>query len=659
MLGLWLGVALVVACDQPAANNHAPAAQAAHQGQKRAAKAARDDGSPQRSNKATPPAQPGAPPIAQAPPKGPELKPGDKLIPAAEPVEIPETDTRPTAEDYATKDHSYEVLLHWRNRKKWGTSPSMGDPIYGRLPGGVKLEDSGPHHNILTMCKERKTNFAEPRLIELVKYAAKAVHTAMPGPKLQVCNMSVEGGGPMPWSKSHAAGRDVDFAFFVHKDGQPYELNTMLTFERGTKRVLDESVFTFDVERNWLLVKALLTHPTIKVQWIFAAHALRRAMLDHAVAIGEPLEVLIKARQLVKQPGDSAPHDDHFHVRIYCDPGERIHGCRDAEPYWPWIEMRDPRLELRAASLAQGLRVRKKEMRLLAYERIEARRLYDAAPAIAEVALMDPNGEVQAKAIEMVVDWGQRAGLLAYTLEKFLRRADGGIKVDDPDFTGKPVALTAEAMRGAHQPWEIGTHKKRRAAHIRRAYVIIGRMGSVEFAPLLADALRSKRIIEGGKGTPEALLAAIAARHVMSPVLIPSLIDALGHDNSDVREAAQTALRRITNHTMNLRVGRSVPRKSIDQGVESWRTWWNARKDTHDRDVLLKEGFAKHGLQIDSWRPEARIVELVSVMKHPDPVAYNADRVLSWLTARRSILDATSSAKRQRWRDWIGVKDDD
>ena len=41
---------------------------------------------------------------------------------------------------------------------------------------------------------------------------------------------------------------------------------------------------------------------------------------------------------MLAQPGDSAPHDDHFHVRVACTPAERVLGCQDGGPLWPWLD---------------------------------------------------------------------------------------------------------------------------------------------------------------------------------------------------------------------------------------------------------------------------------------------------------------------------------
>ncbi|HET6284733.1 MAG TPA: hypothetical protein VFH73_27500, partial [Polyangia bacterium] len=35
----------------------------------------------------------------------------------------------------------------------------------------------------------------------------------------------------------------------------------------------------------------------------------------------------------------SEPHDDHMHVRFYCDPGDRRLGCADRGPVRWWKKM--------------------------------------------------------------------------------------------------------------------------------------------------------------------------------------------------------------------------------------------------------------------------------------------------------------------------------
>src|SRR5262249_55541432 len=78
-----------------------------------------------------------------------------------------------------------------------------------------------------------------------------------------------------------------------------------------------------------------LDDPEVDVQWIFIAEFLRDRLLDHAMQIGEPPELVERAALLLHRPTDSQPHDDHMHLRILCDPGDRDFGCADPGPL-PW-----------------------------------------------------------------------------------------------------------------------------------------------------------------------------------------------------------------------------------------------------------------------------------------------------------------------------------
>ena len=45
---------------------------------------------------------------------------------------------------------------------------------------------------------------------------------------------------------------------------------------------------------------------------------------------------MARAAFILHEPTDSEPHDDHMHVRLYCDPGDRALGCSDRGPVRWW-----------------------------------------------------------------------------------------------------------------------------------------------------------------------------------------------------------------------------------------------------------------------------------------------------------------------------------
>jgi hypothetical protein len=85
-------------------------------------------------------------------------------------------------------------------------------------------------------------------------------------------------------------------------------------------------------------VEALAADEDAGVVRIFCANWLRTLLLEYARTHGRPEALVARAEELLLQPGDSAAHDDHFHVRVACTPEERIGGCRDGSPLPWWLE---------------------------------------------------------------------------------------------------------------------------------------------------------------------------------------------------------------------------------------------------------------------------------------------------------------------------------
>lgn len=129
----------------------------------------------------------------------------------------------------------------------------------------------------------------------------------------------------------------------------------------------------FDLQRNWFFVRALLTDPEIEVQWIFIQRDLAARMLEHAGLMGEDPALLARAAFVMHQPSHSDPHDDHMHVRVFCDPHDRAYGCADRGPvrWWKkrWKYMGTPTVrsveERNADSVVDLLRSRRAPVELL------------------------------------------------------------------------------------------------------------------------------------------------------------------------------------------------------------------------------------------------------------------------------------------------------
>lgn len=217
-----------------------------------------------------------------------------------------------------------------------GTSISVGKASNGYLVDAARLPDKGEGFMTREIWRARANRYGTDELVELITGVARRLAPHMKGTKLVIADMSSKRGGNRrenaAFHRSHQSGRDADLLYFMRDArGQPFEADTMHVFD-GHGRARDKSGLTIDVPRTWLLVKELVAAPEAPVQFIFMYEPIAQLLLAHAAEIGEPAAVIAKARLALKQPGDSARHDDHLHVRVYCSKGDREYGCTDMGP---------------------------------------------------------------------------------------------------------------------------------------------------------------------------------------------------------------------------------------------------------------------------------------------------------------------------------------
>jgi len=227
-----------------------------------------------------------------------------------------------------------------------GTSISTGHSNRGRLRKPAKMPESGPGFEVPKNWWSRGNVYGVEELIVAVSRAAGSVFGASDKVRLGVADLSPLRGGRSRWHRSHQSGRDIDLIFYAtDKDGEPLDPPTleMIHYDGEGKAyaprrtVYEEKKWEarrFDVERNWLLLEELLGDPTIRIQWIFVSAELRQRLLDYAIDTERPRWAVEYAEVILRQPADAPPHDDHFHLRIYCSRSDRFHGCIDRGPVW-------------------------------------------------------------------------------------------------------------------------------------------------------------------------------------------------------------------------------------------------------------------------------------------------------------------------------------
>ncbi|HLL24531.1 MAG TPA: penicillin-insensitive murein endopeptidase [Kofleriaceae bacterium] len=214
-----------------------------------------------------------------------------------------------------------------------GTSISVGRPSRGRVLDGARMPDTGEGFVTRETWRTRGNRFGTDELVDLLTGVARRSLPKNDGIRLVVADLSSSGGGAaLKWHRSHQNGRDVDLLYYVKdKDGKAVENDAMHVF-RADLTAADGSGMTVDIPRLWNLVRELLTAPEAPVQWVFMYQPIANALVEHAIQLGEPEVLIERARKACKQPGDSAPHHDHIHVRVYCAPSDRAFGCVDIGP---------------------------------------------------------------------------------------------------------------------------------------------------------------------------------------------------------------------------------------------------------------------------------------------------------------------------------------
>lgn len=215
---------------------------------------------------------------------------------------------------------------------------SIGLPHHGVLTDAAELPKKGEGYALL---RDNGRNWGNPRLVAAIESAAREVEAERPGgAPLVLGDMSARLGGQASGHHSHRTGRDADLLIFaLTPDGRSVRSPGFVRFGRdGLGDVGDGKHFVrIDLEREWLLIKALVTSKEANVQWLFFARWLEALVIEYARSRGEDPELVWRAETVLLQPGDSEAHDDHLHLRVACTPDEAVAGCEGGGPYWPWL----------------------------------------------------------------------------------------------------------------------------------------------------------------------------------------------------------------------------------------------------------------------------------------------------------------------------------
>jgi penicillin-insensitive murein endopeptidase len=206
---------------------------------------------------------------------------------------------------------------------------SLGTTSRGMLTNGAEIQKSAS----LKWLRGNDRHWGLPRFTQAIERAAARVAEARPQSVLLVGDLSVRTGGPLSPHFSHRNGRDADLLLYLTTlDGAPVESPGFIHFDTDGLAWDGKRYLRFDVEREWLLVKALLEDPEARIQWIFVSEVIQAILVEHARARGDDPDTIARALEVMLQPNPGGIHDDHLHVRTACTPLEVSLGCENMGP---------------------------------------------------------------------------------------------------------------------------------------------------------------------------------------------------------------------------------------------------------------------------------------------------------------------------------------
>lgn len=506
-------------------------------------------------------------------------------------------------------DLAYRDIIH--PERRLAGSLSTGNASSGHLSGAVSLPLDGDHIFVLPSNIPREAYYATEELRSLMIAVADDLAQAYPGSRLPLGDGSARHGGDIPHHGSHNSGRDIDIPFLEQRlDGSRTETDDFRIFDeqgRAGRRL-------FDVERNWLVVRSVIERSQGRVQWIFVARTLRRLLLEHARAIGEDPEIIARASDLLWQPSQAGAHDDHFHVRIFCSPRDRIEGCIDTPPYWSWIAIHPEVLAARVDELLRGLGDEDVAVRRQAIDFLVDIDARQAAERLAG-ALPDQPADVQIAILDALAAFRQ------------------------PGLGRQVVALVRSSDQGA---------VRRAALRTAAAYPM------PEAADLLVQLILDEELPSLPGGVPVSREAARALLDVQDSAIVGHLIDGLAAEDGPTRALVARVLSRTTGFSVGVDWERASQERR-ERAIGEWIAWY-AEHRTLPRDRWVAAAFARQGIELPEGAEWGRrsLSQLIDEVDSPEPIGYLAQQQLVRVTGRRPP-PARYSSRRQKgyWRNIV------
>lgn len=495
-----------------------------------------------------------------------------------------------------------------------GVSRSVGSVAHGYLVDGVEVPLPHPRVQVLDVQVQRGLMTTSGPMWRLIEGAAQEVQREHPDAIVYLGNLSAPGGGDIIYSVSHNSGRDADVAFFVtDEQGRPAVMPDLLELDQYGRYEGEHGVYLFDIERNWSLVRAMLKAPGgDTIQFIFVADWLKDMLIDWAKERGEDEAIVSRARQVLRQPGASLPHNDHFHVRILCSARDVASGCVNS-------------------------RMRRGET--------THREALSAATAKARAALKSKDPEVRRAGVERLVVLEDRRAV--YGMGDLLKDEDEGVRVAAARAMGElGVGDRALAWRARFE----------RSPRVMVELIdALGRVGGERAAKGLARFLRKDHPLElDDEVRVDARLLAIDQLGKMGEeVAVEPLIKLLKDRDGEVAARAALALRELTNHQLYAGDWREANRWRRRKLHKQWEAWFDEHGKKRRREWLVL-GFQREGFKIHALDKKHIWPLCYAIASDAPHISLNARRILGGLSGNAqdtlgwSVADAAFY-----WKRWF------
>ena len=494
-------------------------------------------------------------------------------------------------------------------------SLSLGGTTRGILQNPATVPQNSKTFQILPTHRTKGTGYATEELIGLLQWGADEVNRQFPGSVMRTGNLSLRRGGKIKVSRSHQSGRDVDISFYVlNRAGKPIKTPQLITFDETGKS--KPGGYQFDVPRNWALVEAFISYPGTQVQWLFVSQPLKDSLLAYARDKNTDPMIIEKASALLWQPTESSPHNDHFHMRIYCPEEDRLEGCLDRPPFWSWINFDDTRHMARALEVSKAFSLPvSSSLKQKAIEFLIAINGTEVSTSIVWRYLFEPDPKV-------------RATMLEY------------FKVFRPQ-NGEWFLMFRIIETGSD-------------SEIMAAFEVLKKMKDPESVQTLTTLFGDLRTIsKGRRQIPVRLMALDVFKETQDTSIIPPLIDCLKDNHPKVRARAALILRRITNRQCKTRWNsKRLATKEQQKGVDDWTRWW----DTHQgkkRASWVLEGYQNAGISINTISDITAVRPMLKALDNKkDYLAFNANYVLEKVTRHKRRRAWNQKARSKYWKKW-------